>query len=239
MPMGENIKFLGKIFRPDIRKIGDLESVISDKKWLRESKKDRPAYFMYRGLISKSGLRYDITIMPFRPFGQELPKTLGHYHSFANSTNYRYPEVYEVIGGNAIFLLQKLSGGKIKRVFIVPAKKKDKVIVPPGYGHITINAGPGSLKLANWMAIKSSSDYMPIVKKSGGAYFALSSGKKIKWVKNKRYGKLPSPDYKKVSALAASFLGRKKLIDLSKDISKLEFLKSPEKFTGLWEELEN
>jgi len=236
--MGKNIKFLGKIFRPDIRKIGDLESVISDKKWFEASKKDKPVYFMYRGLISKSGLHYDITIMPFRPFGQELPKTLGHYHSFA-SAGYRFPEVYEVLGGNALFLLQKLSGGKIKKVLIVSAKKNDKVIVPPGYGHITINAGPGQLKLANWMAIKSSSDYGLIVRKSGGAYFAFKSGKKIKWVKNKKYGKLPAPDYKKGSGFTPSFLGQEKLLDLSKDISKLEFLKNPGKFTGLWKELES
>lgn len=237
--MAANIKFLGKIFRPDIRKIGDLESVIFDKRWLDASVKDKPAYFMYRGLINKSGFRYDITIMPFRPFGQELPKTLGHYHSFAGGTKYRYPEVYEVLSGNAVFLLQKLSAGKIKRILIVSANKNDKVIVPPGYGHITINAGPGTLKLANWMAVKSFSDYSPIVRKGGGAYFALKSGGKIKWVKNKRYGALPKPEYKKGSAYAAAFLGRKKLLDMAKDIPSLEFLKSPEKFPELWKKLEN
>ncbi|HUX35765.1 MAG TPA: glucose-6-phosphate isomerase family protein [Candidatus Paceibacterota bacterium] len=237
--MAGNIKFHGKVFRPDIRKIGDLESVISDKKWLDKSVKNKPAYFMYRGLIGKSGLRYDITIMPFRLFGQELPKTLGHYHSFAGATKYRYPEVYEVLGGNAVFLLQKLSSGNIKKIFIIYANKNDKVIVPPGYGHITMNAGPGTLKLANWMAMESSSDYGLIVRKGGGAYFALKSDGKIKWVKNKRYGTLPKPEYKKGTGTAASFLGKGKLIGLSKDISKLEFLKNPEKFPELWKKLEN
>jgi len=235
--MGENIKFLGKTYEPDIRRIGDLRNVVFDKKWFRASKKDVPAYLMYRGLINKSGLRYDITIIPFRPFGQELPKTLGHYHSFAGRTGYRYPEIYEVINGNAVFLMQKLSGGKIIKVLIVYAKKNDKIIIPPGYGHITMNAGPGTLKLANWMAVKSSSDYGLIVRKNGGAYFALRSGGKIRWVKNKKYGKLPRPDYKKSSDFTPSFLGRGKLSGLSKDTSKLEFLKNPAKFVGLWKEL--
>lgn len=236
--MRENIKFLGKTYRPDIRRIGDLKEVIFDKKWFKASKKNTPAYFMYRGLINKPGLRYDITIMPFKPFGQELPKTLGHYHSFAKPSKYRFPEIYEVISGNAIFLLQKLSGGKIKKVLIVSAKKGDRVILPPGYGHITMNAGPGLLKLANWMAVKSSSDYGLMVKKNGGAYFALRSGRKIKWVKNKKYGRLPKPEHKNNSDFTPSFFGSKELHDLSKNPSMLEFLKNPQKFKNLWKELE-
>ncbi len=236
--MAGNIKFSGKTFRPDIRRIGGLERVVSDKKWFKESDKDMPVYFMYRGLITKSGLRYDITIMPFVPFGQELPKTLGHYHSFAGRTKYRFPEIYEVLDGNAAFLLQKLSGGKITRVFIINAKKGDKVAVPPGYGHITVNTGPKTLKLANWMAVKSSSDYGLIVRKGGGAYFGMKAGKKAKWVANKKYGKLPKPEYKNGKDFNPSFLGRKTLLALSKDISKLDFLKEPEKFPGLWKELE-
>lgn len=236
--MAKDIKFSGKTFRPDIRRIGDLESVVSDKKWFKKSDKATPVYFTYRGLINKSGLRYDITIMPFMPFGQELPKTLGHYHSFAGRTGYRFPEIYEVLDGNAAFLLQKLSAGKIKRVFIISAKKNDKVIVPPGYGHITVNTGPKALKLANWMAVKSSSDYGLIVKKGGGAYFGMKSGKKAKWVANKKYGKLPKPEYKSGSDFNTSFLGRKTLLALSKDASKLDFLKNPGKFSNLWKELE-
>ncbi len=236
--MAENIKFSGKTFRPDIRRISDLESVVSDKKWFKESDKTMPVYFMYRGLITKSGLRYDITIMPFKPFGQELPKTLGHYHSFAKGTEYRYPEIYEVIKGNAAFLLQKLSRGKIKKVFVISLKKKDKIVIPPGYGHILINIGPGTLETANWSSMKSSSDYGLIVRKGGGAYFGMKAGKKTKWVANKKYGKLPKPEYKNGNNFNSSFLGRKTLLALSKDISKLDFLKNPEKFSGLWKELE-
>lgn len=237
--MTENIKFLGKTHKPDIRKIGDLKDVVFDKKWFKETKKDIPAYFMYRGLIKKPGLRYDITIIPFRPFGQELPKTLGHYHSFARPTKYRFPELYEVINGNAIFLLQKLSTGKIKRVLIISAKSGDRVILPPGYGHITMNAGPGPLKLANWMAVKSYSNYKLIVRKNGGAYFALRSGGKIKLVKNKKYDRLPEPEHKKASDFTPSFLRNKELPDLSKNYSSLEFLKNPKKLAAVWKELEN
>lgn len=236
--MAQNIKFLGKIFRPDIRKIGDLESVIFDKKWLERSKKNSAAYLMYRGLMERSGLRYDVTIMPFRSFGQELPKTLGHYHSFVGSTKYRYPEIYEVLEGKAIFFFQKLLSDRIKKVFIISAKKNDKIIIPPGYGHIIMNLGPRTLKTSNLSASESCSDYSLIEEKGGCIYFALKSRRKIEWIKNKKYGEFPVPEYRNASDLEQPFLADQKLADFQENISKFEFLKNPSKFDGLWKELE-
>ena len=37
-------------------------------------------YFMYRNVLKKEGIRYDITMIPPMPVGDEAPKTHGHYH---------------------------------------------------------------------------------------------------------------------------------------------------------------
>ena len=84
--------------------------------------------------------------------------------------------------------MQKREGKEIKDVFAIKAKKGDIVIIPPGYGHITINPSrKKDLKMANWMANKVKSDYRPIQKMGGACYFYTKNG----WVKNKNYQEVP------------------------------------------------
>jgi len=87
--------------KPDIRHIKDLESVLYDKEWFQRENPDFGAYYMYRDIKRENGLRYDETVIPFRMFGEEFPKTKGHYHPK------QYGEIYTVLEGKALYLLQK------------------------------------------------------------------------------------------------------------------------------------
>jgi oxalate decarboxylase/phosphoglucose isomerase-like protein (cupin superfamily) len=62
-------------------------------------------------------------------------KTKGHYHP-ENSAGIGYPELYEVIEGVAHVLLQKKT---LDHIALAKATNSDLVIIPPGYGHVTIN----------------------------------------------------------------------------------------------------
>jgi glucose-6-phosphate isomerase len=90
-----------------------------------------------------------------------------------------YPELYEVLEGEAIYLLQNQD---LSDVVAVHASAADKVLVPPGYGHITINRSNKTLKMANFVARNFSSLYDPFKEKAGGAYFFTEEG----WIKNDR-----------------------------------------------------
>ncbi len=160
-----------KDLTPDVRRLYDLKEVLFDKKWA-ESVPDFDAYYMYRGVKEKENLRYDITVIPFRMFGEEFPKTKGHYHPGD------YGEVYIVLEGKAIYLMQAVSDA-----YAVYAEKGDVVIIPSGYGHITINPGEEDLMMANWVSPHFSSDYDPILEKGGGCYFFTEKG----WIKNDNY----------------------------------------------------
>ncbi len=162
---------------PDVRRLYDLKEVLYDQSWAKKVD-DFDAYYMYRGIDYKEGLRYDITIIPFRMFGEEFPKTKGHYHPGD------YGEIYIVLEGVAIYLLQKKD---LSDVYKVEAKQGDVVIIPPHYGHITINPGEEDLKMANWVSEGFSSEYGPILEKRGGAYFYTKKG----WVHNKNYETVP------------------------------------------------
>jgi len=92
--------------------------------------------------IKEKGLRYDITIIPPNKLGMEFVKTAGHYHPFLPGSKMTYPELYEVLEGEAHYLLQRREQERgterITDVVVVKAKKGDKVIIPPNYGHVTI-----------------------------------------------------------------------------------------------------
>jgi len=154
-----------------------------------------PLYFMYRGLARPQDaalfeswkVRFDITVMPSARLGLELVKTAGHYHPEAEA-GLTYAELYEVLVGEAHFLLQKPSDAALVDVLLVQASSGDKLLIPPNYGHVTINPGPEALVMANLVSPSFQSLYEPYRARRGAAYYELGDGR---LVPNPRYGPLP------------------------------------------------
>ena len=154
-------------------------------------------YYMYRGiglpqdqdLIKQTNVSYDITVIPACLIGREYNKTLGHYHS-TNSKGMVYPEVYEVLYGKALFLIQKMDNSleNLISVLAIPASAGDKVIYPPGYGHAMINVGVDTLVTANWVSRDYGAKYEPIINRHGMAYYVVSEG-------TGQYSFIPNPNY--------------------------------------------
>ncbi len=172
--------------KPDIRYLNDMKEVIYDKKWLKTAP-NLELYYMYRGIKKEGNLRYDITIIPSRMLGKEFVKTKGHEHIG------KYGELYMVLEGEAIYLMQKRKGEKIEDVYAVKTKKSDVVIIPPGYAHVSINSSKKDLKMANWISEDCKSDYQMFEKLQGACYYYTKKG----WVKNKNYKKIPKLRFEK------------------------------------------
>lgn len=230
------IRFGKRWIKPDIRRLSEMKDVIYDKNWLLNSK-DIDLYYMYRdlainekdkGIIHRNNLRYDITIIPPLKLGCEYVKTAGHYHPIVPKTNLSYPEIYEILEGKAHYLLQKEKNGKIRDVILIEAKKNDKIIIPPNYGHITINPSNKRLKMANFVSSKFSSIYEPVREMGGCAYFELT-GKKF--VKNENYGEIP--ELRKIRPINSSEIGLKENLYTSflKNPKILEFLNIPQNYS--------
>jgi len=171
----------------DVRRLYDLKEVLYDQEWLKNAKNE-DLYYMYRGVDRKDKLRYDITVILGKMLGKEFNKTKGHYHPN------KYGELYIVLEGKAFYLMQKINNKEeIDDLYIVKAKKGDHVIVPPGYGHITINPEKEDLKMANWVYEEFDSIYKPIEEKKGAAYYYTTEG----WIENKNYQKNIKIKFKK------------------------------------------
>ena len=203
-----------------------------------------PVYFMFRDVckakdakkIMESDLRYDITIMLPLKLGVELNKTAGHYHPFVPSTNVTYPELYEVIDGDAYFLVQEVDGDKVMDAFIIKAKKGDRVIVPPNYGHVTINAGLKPLIIANWVCRNFDGIYQPYLEKRGAVYYILKKFGEVEVVKNDAYTNIPEPVFLKSKANNMLNLDpQESMYRLVERIQTLEWLVEPQNHAEVFE----
>src|SRR3989344_4814871 len=130
---------------PDVRYLNELEKVVYDKTWFASADKNIELYHMYRKLKVENSLRYDVTIIYPRMLGSEFIKTKGHIHAGF------YGEVYMVLEGEGIYFAQKGDENNIEDVFVVHGKKGDVILIPAGYGHVTINPSNQVLKTANWV----------------------------------------------------------------------------------------
>jgi glucose-6-phosphate isomerase, archaeal len=172
--------------KPDIRYLYDIKEIIYDKNWLKKAS-DFELYYMRRGVKEKNGLRYDITTIPGQMLGKEFVKTKGHKHIG------KFKEIYIVLKGQALFLMQKCENNEVKDVYVVKGEKGDAVIIPSEYEHITINPLKENLEIGNWISKNCKNNYETIKKMHGACYFYTKKG----WVKNKNYKKIPKLRFEK------------------------------------------
>ena len=233
-----------KKLKPDIRDLEELRDVVYDKEWLKEAK-NFDLYYMYRDLaeneldkmkIEDNDLRYDITLFTSAMLGKEFNKTLGHDHPIVPGTSITYPELYEVLEGEAIFFLQDSDDKEIKDIFAVRARKRDKVIILPKYEHLIINPTDKELMTCNWICRDFASNiYKPFRARHGFSYYAVkdpSTSLGIKWIKNENYESIPELRFEEPNNFYGFDLNKKEPIyKLVNNLEKLNFLVEPQKYS--------
>ena len=228
----------GPLPTPSVRSAEDLRGVLAD----RTCTSTGPVYSMYRDIsrsaadhrwLTSQHLRFDITVIPPRVICGEFIKTKGHYHP-ENPAGTGYPEVYEVQSGTAHYLIQNHD---FSHILMIAASDGQVVVIPPGYGHVTINPSLNTvLQMANIVSTRFESDYRGYELFHGAAYF-----EKV------REGFVKNPAYKNSSSLRLARIpqqtGVSGLIDaplydlVEKQAAVLEFLNRPEKYESLFQDL--
>jgi glucose-6-phosphate isomerase, archaeal len=151
-----------------------------------------------RALFQKYDFRYDITVIMPGTVQGECKKTSGHYHGYIKGQPYPYPEVYEVLDGKAVYILQKVKNfdhddeepviEDLKAVFVEAGQA---IIIPPYYGHCSINVGNGPMVFSNIAVISCPLLYEPIQRKHGLSEYVLKNGGKTVFVPNTNYQNIP------------------------------------------------
>jgi len=172
--------------------------------------------------IKAANLRYDLTLIPPGTMNGEFAKTAGHYHK-------PYPEIYEVLIGRAYFLIQSESAA-----YLAEAGPGEKFLVPPSFGHNTINVFNKPLLLANWISEKAIYDYKPYKDNGGAMYYFINNDNLVDIIKNQSYKS--APEIKKIRPKEWPEFGLVKnqpLYSLVNNLEKLKFLNYPEEFASL------
>ena len=146
---GDELMVDGKAHPRSARTVAQMKETLMTK--FPEDLEDFEVYYMYRDVYKSNDIRYDITVIPFRPLGDEYPKTHGHYHPRAED-GHTYPEVYQVHNGKALFILQR--------------KKRDG----------SVDSGKEVLVLSNLVYDRFGSLYDEYKRNNGAAYYYVKGG---------------------------------------------------------------
>ncbi|MDD4255874.1 MAG: glucose-6-phosphate isomerase family protein [Methanofollis sp.] len=221
----------GPLPAPSVRTVDEMRCVLAAPKCAF----DAPLYVMYRDCaltpedrtwLTGQHLRFDLTVIPPATPGGEYVKTKGHDHP-ENAAGVGHPELYQVLAGEAHFLLQTKD---LSDVVVVSARAGDFVRVPPGYGHVTINPGKEVLVMANLVSTRFESEYGFYEEMRGAAYYEREGER---WLRNSRYPVVPP--IREIPAREIPELGTrhgKGIYDLVSRSADLSFLNEPEKNLG-------
>lgn len=176
------------------RTLDELTSVYLDKDACRGKE---GAYEMINGVVHHSDvdsistlpLRYELTLFPEKLIGKEYVKTLGHLHTTDKESGIDPPEICEVLKGRAHFMFMKFQddGQDISKVFYVELLAGEKIIIPPGYDHLTINPGPGPLLFSDVVARTVSGNYQRMIEANGAVYLEVFDHGKQQFIPNPYY----------------------------------------------------
>jgi glucose-6-phosphate isomerase len=228
---GDTLVFEGRKIEPSVRTLAQMRPVLAHPEKEGSLAPDTQLYYMYRAAKSFGHVRYDITRILSLDMCSECNKTFGHVHPLSQSGT-PWPEIYEVLDGQAHFLLQKVSQLGVEDAVLLSAKKGECALIPPGYGHVTINPGSKALLLANLVCDRFESDYSPYAQRRGACFYEMADGK---LVRNKNYG----DGFELRKMAAAEFSGqfgcfspfaKKPLLEAAKGRKNIEFLEKPETF---------
>ena len=167
-----------------VRRLAELAPVLAEAIGRRGR---RVEYQMLNGVrrAQDSGLqdlplRYELTIMGGRPIGSEAAKTYGHVHVRPPGARFGYPEVVEIVHGEAGFLIQDLStspvGPMSSVAWLVRAKAGDWVVLPPELAHVTIDLGAGPLVFSDVIDRRATGIYRGVGEAAGFAWYVGRDG---------------------------------------------------------------
>ncbi|MFH0737649.1 MAG: glucose-6-phosphate isomerase family protein [Candidatus Micrarchaeota archaeon] len=218
---GTNLFVNGGRHPRSVRTLAQMRKVMMD---FNEDASALELYYMYRSVYVHEGIRYDITLIPPMVVGGERAKTHGHYHP-GSEDGLAYPEVYQVLRGHAKFIMQKKNRNGSVDAMVVDARDGDAVLLPPGWGHVTVNKGEDLLVLGNLVYDHFGSVYSEYEELQGAAFYYAKDGELIQ---NTNY------IVQKNEQISAKELNRRYgfeckdlLSEFTADPKRFEFLKKP------------
>ena len=220
------------------RKFSDkMQGLVADSAYRTD---DDPYYDFYKA-IEKNGdretfssldLRYDSTVILPGTANGEYKKTAGHFHLPIPGKPYSFPELYQVVNGTALFVMQKVDDYqkegpmKVKDVLLAEVHAGEAIVIPPDYGHCTVNICDEAMVFINLVPVNSKNYYDSVKYSRGMSVYVYKDDSGYRLEKNPRYDFDCEP--RVVVPGSSDALGIKKGVPVY-----TEYLKNPQLYTYL------
>ena len=179
------------------------------------------------------GLGYGAVVYNHGALGGEALRSQGHVHSAPAATGIAYSEIYEFWHGRGLVYMQDSATADVSDVIVVEAGPGDKVVIPPGWAHATVNLGDSPMAFGAVYALEAQLLYEPLRKLQGTAHYVLANGT---LEPNPRYRKVPEARRQAPHEIPRHGIGHGRPA-LSGELSLLDLVSRPERYPEVWEQL--
>lgn len=186
-------------------------------------------------------LLFGIVIYASGRLGDEPVRSQGHVHAVAPHCGWSTPELFEIWEGRAIIYGQENSTNDPGRCVAVEAGPGERVVVPPRWAHLVINANVDSVLIFGaWCDRQYAFDYTQMRAHHGLAWFPrMAQDGRITWEPNPNYS---ASRLKQRKARTYPELGISRAMPiynlLHGDSESIQWVSDPERFRDLWPRFE-
>ena len=220
-----------------IRRLGEVRSLLRDP---RATGPDH-LYTIYMDIrvpdrveaLRSHGLGYGAVVYNHGSLGAEALRSQGHVHSAPDATGVAYSEIYEFWHGRGLVYMQDRATPDVGDVIVVEAGPGDKVVIPPGWAHATVNVGDGPMAFGAVYAIEAQLLYEPLRRLQGTAHYVLADGT---LEPNPRYRSVPEARHASPHEIPEHGIGHGRPA-LAGEPGLLELVSRPERYPAVWERL--
>jgi len=179
------------------------------------------------------GLGYGAVVYNHGSLGGEALRSQGHVHSAPKATGVAYSEVYEFWHGRGLVYMQDQATADVADVIVIEAGPGDKVVIPPGWAHTTVNVGDGPMAFGAVYALEAQLLYEPLRRLQGTAHYVLADGT---LEPNPRYRSVPEARRQVPHEIPEHGIGHGRPA-LAGELGLLELVSRPERYPAVWERL--
>jgi len=139
-------------------------------------------YKKYKGLdnndlYKEKGIKINFYVLPPNLAGIEFVKTRATRCA-------KYPRIFDFAYGNATVLIQKYISPRKNRIIKVSVRKKDKIIIPPGYEVVVVNTRQNCNLIFAEYYCTNAKPRVVLDERNGLAYYIIRKNAKQEVVRN-------------------------------------------------------